>query len=122
MKRNLNVPKQNEKELKCTEIKINAKESDQQNNGQRATHKATAKLPKLELMKFDVNFLKLQEFWDSFDTTVNGNYSLDDIDKLNYLRAQLRGEAKDVIAGLEVKSASYTIALISSRKDTAINN
>ena len=30
---------QNEKELKCIEIKINAKESDQQNNGQRATHK-----------------------------------------------------------------------------------
>ena len=57
-------------------------------------------------MKFDCNLLKWQEFWDSFDTTVKKNPSLEDIDKLNYLRAQLRGEAKDVIAGLEVTSAT----------------
>ena len=53
---------QNEKELKCTEIEISAKESNQQNSGQRVTHKATVKLPKLELMKFDGNILKWQEF------------------------------------------------------------
>ena len=29
-------------------------------------------------------------------------WHLEDIDKLNYLRAQLHGEAKDVIGGLEV--------------------
>ena len=102
---------QNEKELKCTEIMINAKKSNQQNDRQRATHKATVKLPKLELMKFDGNFLKWQEFWDSFYSAINGNPSLEDIDKLNYLRAKLRGEAKDVISGLEVTSASYTIAI-----------
>ena len=62
-------------------------------------------------MEFDGNLLKWQEFWDSFDTTVTRNPSLEDIDKLNYLRAQLRGEAKDVIAGLEVTSASYTVAV-----------
>ena len=62
-------------------------------------------------MKFDGNLLKWQEFWGSFDTTVNRNSSLEDIDKLNYLRAQLRDEAKDVIAGLEVASASYTTAV-----------
>ena len=59
---------QNEKKLKCAEIEINAKESSQQNRGQRATNKAIMKLPKLELMKFHVNLLKCQEFWDSFDT------------------------------------------------------
>ena len=57
-------------------------------------------------MKFDGNLLKWQEFWDSFDTTVYSNPSLVDIDKLNYLRAQLRGKARDVIAGLEVTIAS----------------
>ena len=85
---------QNEKELKCTKIEINAKDSNQQNNGQRATDKATIKLPKLELIKFDGNLLKWQEFWDSFDTTVSRNPSLEDIDKLNYLRAQLCSKAK----------------------------
>ena len=102
---------QNEKELKCIEIEINAKESNQQNSGQCATHKSNIKLPTLELMKFDGNLLKWQEFWDSFDTTVNRNPSLEDIDKLNYLRTQLRGEAKDVIAGLEVTSTSYIVAV-----------
>ena len=57
-------------------------------------------------MKFDGNLLKWQEFWDSFDTTVYRNPSLADIDKLNYLRAQLRGKARDAIAGLEVTIAS----------------
>ena len=55
---------QNEKELKCTETEIN-KESKQQNNRQHTTHKATVKLRKLELIKFDGNLLKWQEFWDS---------------------------------------------------------
>ena len=72
---------QNENELKCTETEINAKESNQQNSGQHKTHKATVKLPKLELMKFYGNLLKWQEF--SFDTTVNRNPSLENIDKLN---------------------------------------
>ena len=102
---------QNEKELKCIEIEINAKESNQQNSGQCATHKSNVKHPTLELMKFDGDLLKWQEFWDSFDTTVNRNPSLEDIDKLNYLRTQLRGEAKDVIAGLEVTSTSYIVAV-----------
>ena len=93
---------QNEKKLKCAEIEINAKESSQQNSGQRATNKAIIKLPKLELTEFHGNLLKCQEFWDSFDITVNRKPSLEDIDKLNYLRAQLHGEAKDVIGGLEV--------------------
>ena len=61
-------------------------------------------------MKFGRNLLKWQEFWDSFDTTVNRNPSIEDIDKLNYSRAQLCGKAKDVIAGLEVTSAIDTVA------------
>ena len=76
---------QNEKELKCIEIEISAKERNQQNTGQRAPHKSTVRLQTLELMKFDDNLLKWQKIWDSFDTTVNRNPSLEDIDKLNYL-------------------------------------
>ena len=81
---------QNENELKCTETGINAKECDQQNSGQRATHKATVKLPKLELMKFDGNLLIWQEFLDSFDATVNRNPSLEDTDKLDAHYSKLR--------------------------------
>ena len=66
---------QNEKELKCTEIEINTKDSNRRDG-------------------------------ECIATTVYSNPSLADIDKLNYLRAQLRGKARAVIAGLEVTIAS----------------
>ena len=62
-------------------------------------------------MKFDGNLLKLQQFWDLFDTTVNSNPLLKDIRKLSFLHGQLCGEAIDDIAGLEVTSASYTVTV-----------
>ena len=102
---------QNEKELKSTEIEVRTKENTQRADSQRPTNIATVKLPKLMLAKFDGNLLHWQEFWDSFETTIHNNTSLQDVDKLNYLRAQLRSEAKDVIAGLEITNASYAVAV-----------
>ena len=67
---------------------------------------------KFEMERLQVEKLRFQnearEYWDSFDTTVNISLLLEDIGRLNYLRAQLCPEAKDVIAGLEV--TSYTVA------------
>ena len=102
---------QNEKELKSTEIEVRTKENTQRADSQHPTNIATVKLPKLMLAKFDGNLLHWQEFWDSFETTIHNNTSLQDVDKLNYLRAQLRSEAKDVIAGLEITNASYAVAV-----------
>ena len=67
---------------------------------------------KFEMERLQVEKLRFQnearEYWDSFDTTINISLLLEDIGRLNYLRAQLCPEAKDVIAGLEV--TSYTVA------------
>ena len=63
------------------------------------------KLPKLELSKFDGNILKWQEFWDMYEATINLNPALQPVDKFNYLKVQLLGEAKEVISGLEITSS-----------------
>ena len=105
---------QNEKELKSAEIEVYAQQSTLHENhtpAVAATKAASVKLPKLVLTKFDGDLLHWQEFWDSFETTIHNNSSLQDVDKLNYLRSQLRNEAKDVIAGLEVTNASYAVAV-----------
>ena len=44
--------------------------------------------------------LEWLSFWDSFDVAVNKRPGLSDIEKFNYLRAQLMGEAQQAIAGI----------------------
>jgi hypothetical protein len=69
------------------------------------------KLPKLQLVKFDGNMLKWQEFWDSFDSSVNQNEALTDVDRTNYLKAQVVGDAKLAISGLTSTADNYPVAV-----------
>ena len=69
------------------------------------------KLPKLELPKFDGNLLKWQEFWDSFASSIHENKSLNPVDKLNYLKCNLEGRAKQAIEGLQVSNDNYEVAI-----------
>ena len=75
------------------------------------TAKGNVKLPKLELVKFDGDIFRWQEFWDSFEATIHKANSLCNIEKFNYLRAQLRSEAKEAITGLETTEANYNVAI-----------
>ena len=65
------------------------------------------RLPKLDLPYFEGNPLNWQPFWDCFQAAVDSNRSLTGVQKLSYLRAQLRGEASRVIAGFQLTNASY---------------
>ena len=49
-----------------------------------------------------------QPFWSCFAVTINTNTTLITIQKLNYLCAQLRGEASRVITGLPLTNINYT--------------
>ena len=69
------------------------------------------RLPKLELKKFYGDLLKWQSFWDSFESTIHKNDTLNDIDKLNYLRSLLQGDALRTIAGLELTNSNYDVAI-----------
>jgi len=52
-----------------------------------------SRLPKLTLPIFGGDPLKWQTFWDSFESAVHSNNVLTAVQKLNYLRAHLEGEA-----------------------------
>ena len=71
----------------------------------------SVKLPKLDFNKFGGELLKWQEFWDSFESAIHSNASLNPVEKMNYLRAKLEGEAEEVISGLTLTNANYEEAI-----------
>lgn len=64
-------------------------------------------LPKLVLPSFNGNPLEWESFWHTFRSAVHDNSSISDVQKFNYLRAQLSDGAVRVIAGLPLTSANY---------------
>ena len=70
-----------------------------------------SRLPKLQLPTFSGNPLEWLTFWDSFDVAVNSNPNLEGIQKFNYLRAQLTGDAARVIAGFPLSNTNYIQAV-----------
>ena len=69
------------------------------------------KLHKLELMKFDGNIFKWQKNCNSHEATIHNSNSQSNIDKFNYLRAQLRRDARGGISRLKTTDASYRVAM-----------
>ena len=72
---------------------------------------AHCKLPKLGLPQFAGNPLDWQGFWDQFRVSIHDNPSVNDIDKFNYLKGCLKGEAQATISGLTMSSENYTEAI-----------
>ena len=77
----------------------------------------TSRLPKLSIPTFTGDPLTWQSFWDCFDSAVNSNPVLSDVQKLSYLRAQLQGDASRVVAGFPLTNTSYnqSVALLKNR-------
>ncbi|KAM7298957.1 hypothetical protein ISCGN_019524 [Ixodes scapularis] len=70
-----------------------------------------ARLPKLELPRFDGTVSQWQPFWDMFCHTVHENNHLTNIDRYHYLKTLLSGPAAKAIAGIQVSEASYCVAI-----------
>ena len=69
------------------------------------------RLPKLSLCTFSGNILNWQTFIDSFNAAIENNESLSGIQKFQYLKAQLSGEAARTIEGLALTNANYKHAV-----------
>lgn len=85
------------------------------------------KLPTINLPTFDGNYLKWLEFRDTFESLINLNDSISDINKFHYLRTSLEGSATIVIKSIEFTSKNYSLAwkLLCERfdnKKVLINN
>ena len=83
----------------------------------RPPRELVSRLPKLTLPVFSGDPLTWQPFRDSFDAAVHNYPSLSKVQKFNYLRAQLQGDASRVIAGLPLTEDNYDYAyeLLSER-------
>ena len=69
-----------------------------------------AKLPKLEMKRFNGEPTEWLPFIDCYDSAVHSNSKLSDIDKLNYLKSLLDGPAAGAIEGLTLSSTNYFTA------------
>jgi len=68
------------------------------------------RLPKLSLPTFSGEILEFQEFMEAF-TLVIDKTPIDNYEKLQYLKSCLKGDAVNILSGLPLTSANYSVAL-----------
>ena len=69
------------------------------------------KLPELRIERFSGKVHKFQAFWDIFESAIDSNDDLADVDKLHYLKAFLDNSTEQILGGLPITSANYKIAV-----------
>ncbi|XP_077866365.1 uncharacterized protein LOC144354102 [Saccoglossus kowalevskii] len=74
-------------------------------------HNQSINLPKLSLPYFGGDLLTWVSFKDSFYSAVHENSNLQNVQKFQYLRAQLTDEAAHTIEGLTLTNTNYTQAM-----------
>jgi len=95
-----NIPILNSVNSSCQEIQYSSSTSNQYN-----------KLPRLSLPSFSGDILKWNAFWDSFETAIHTNCTLSNVQKFNYLKSLLHGEALESITGFALTNANYQKAI-----------
>lgn len=98
-----------EKELKTNqETPLNTSTTSTESTTQK---QITARLPKLQMLRFNGKLQEWQEFWDSYESTIHKNEALANVDKFKYLKGLLDGPAKATVAGFALTSANYDAAV-----------
>ena len=72
---------------------------------------SASRLPKLTLPTFSGNPLAWLTFWDSFQAAIHLNPNLSGVQKFNYLKAQLQGNAARTIDGIPLCDQNYLHAV-----------
>ena len=65
------------------------------------------KLPKMNIPVFFGEYLQWNSFWDLFNASVHTNETSTDAQRLQYLKASLKGDAAKVISHLTITGANY---------------
>ncbi|XP_040067881.1 uncharacterized protein LOC120841109 [Ixodes scapularis] len=91
--------------------------TDRNDNPTGATTRIRVRLPKLELMKFNGSVSQWQEFWEQLNQVVHYNNELTEVDKFNYLKTAVTGDAAAAIAGLPSTARCYedAVTMLKSR-------
>lgn len=69
------------------------------------------KLPTVRLPEFEGEAVEWDSFWDQFDSNIHSRSDLTEVDKLSYLKGQLKGNAKKLISGFPSEAVSYNAAV-----------
>ena len=68
---------------------------------------ALCRLPEMTLPKFSGNPLEWLTFWDSFQASIHLNPNLSGVQKFNYLKAHLHGDAARTVAGFPLSDQNF---------------
>lgn len=77
------------------------------------------RLPKLNLPTFSGRYDEWFPFLDTFTSVIHANASINSVQKFQYLKASLTGDASNVISSLEISDTNYDVAwtLLKERYD-----
>ena len=75
-----------------------------------------AKLPKIEIPKFNSKPTEWQSFWDPFSAAVDSKTNIPDVIKFSYLKGVLSTDVQDSIRALLITNENYSIALKTLRE------
>ena len=68
-----------------------------------------AKLPKIEIPKFNGKPIEWQSFWDQFSAAVDSKTNIPDVVKFSYLKGVLSKDVQESIRGLLITNENYII-------------
>ena len=72
---------------------------------------SNVKLPKLSLATFSGRAIDWYSFWECFQSMIDSNLDLSQVDKLSYLKSLLRGPAQLALEGLSMTGPNYDVAV-----------
>ena len=79
--------------------------------GARArTNESLVRLPKIDLPAFSGAYEEWHSFFNTFNSLIHSNNSLNDIQKFYYLKSSVKGEAAETVASLEISEIYYNDA------------
>jgi len=81
-----------------------------ENKANKQSNETTVRLPKISLPIFDGDVLKWQEYIEAFTVGVD-KHNISDVEKFQYLKSSLHGEAASTIMGLPMTAGNYTSAI-----------
>ena len=91
-----------------TRIESKTKQIRTETRQLQETHKQTTiKLPFLQLKKFGGNPTEWKAFLDAFASAIDNNTDLENVQKLNYLKSYLYGNAAKAIDGFQATNENY---------------
>ena len=71
----------------------------------------SVKLTKMDMHTFSGDKLKWSEIWDAFESAVHNRKKTSNVEKFNYLRNKVSGEARSAIQGLNLINENYEVAI-----------